>query len=43
LSIKVLAADTTSFRTALKRFLYHHSFSPWMNIISKTGHKSINI
>jgi hypothetical protein len=28
LSIKVLAADTTSFRTALKRFLYHHSFSP---------------
>jgi hypothetical protein len=26
LSIKVLATDTTSFKTALKRFLYHHSF-----------------
>jgi hypothetical protein len=26
LSIKVLAADTASFKTALKRFLYHHSF-----------------
>jgi hypothetical protein len=26
LSIKVLATDTTSFKTAFKRFLYHHSF-----------------
>jgi hypothetical protein len=26
LSIKVLATDTTSFKTALKRFLYHRSF-----------------
>jgi hypothetical protein len=26
LSLKMLAADTTSFKTALKRFLYHHSF-----------------
>jgi hypothetical protein len=26
LSIKMLAVDTISFKTALKRFLYHHSF-----------------
>jgi hypothetical protein len=26
LSLKMLAADMTSFKTALKRFLYHHSF-----------------
>jgi hypothetical protein len=26
LSIKVPATDITSFKTALKRFLYHHSF-----------------
>jgi hypothetical protein len=26
LSIKVPATDTTSFKTAFKRFLYHHSF-----------------
>jgi hypothetical protein len=26
LSLKMLATDTTSFKTALKRFLYHHSF-----------------
>jgi hypothetical protein len=26
LSINMLATDTTSFKTALKRFLYHHFF-----------------
>jgi hypothetical protein len=26
LSMKMLATDTTSFKTALKGFLYHHSF-----------------
>jgi hypothetical protein len=26
LTIKMLVADMTSFKTALKRFLYHHSF-----------------
>jgi hypothetical protein len=26
LTIKMLVADTTSFKTALNRFLYHHSF-----------------
>jgi hypothetical protein len=27
LSVKVLATDTTSFKTALKRFLYHSFYS----------------